>query len=72
MDKIEIFFQDLPNHKLYGYGELLIGDICEVDLTAHDKTPREIQAFVHAYGQHAKKKFKTKALNNILYIKRVK
>ena len=72
MDKIEIFFQDKPNHEFYGFGALPIGDICEVDLIAHNKTPREIQVFVHAYGQSAKKKFKTKVLNNILYIKRIK
>lgn len=72
MDKIEIFFQDLPNHKLYGYGALCVGDICEVDLMGRNKTAKEIQVFVHAYGQYTKKKFKTKALNNILYIKRVK
>jgi hypothetical protein len=73
MDKIEIFFQDLPNHKLYGYGDLNVGEMCEVDLIKHNKTPREIQTFVHAYGQYTtQKKFKTKALNNILYIKRIK
>ena len=67
----DIFFKLLPNHELYGYGELLIGDICVVDLIAHDKTAKEIQAFVHAYGQYTKKKFQTKALNGVLYIKRV-
>lgn len=69
---IDIFRQDLPNRKLYGYGDLNVGDICEVDLIAHGKATVEIQAFVHAYGQHAKKKFRTKVLNNILYIKRIK
>ena len=68
----DIFLNDLPNYQLYGYGDLLIGDICEVDLVAHDKNAKEIQAFVHAYGQYTKKKFKTKALNGVLYIKRVK
>lgn len=69
---IDIFRQDLPNHKLYGYGALRVGEMCEVDLIKHNKTPREIQVFVHAYGQHAKKKFRTKVLNNLLYIKRIK
>lgn len=68
----DIFLNDLPNYQLYGYGCLHIGDICEVDLIAHKKTPKDIQAFVHAYGQHTKKKFKTKALNGVLYIKRIK
>ena len=67
-----IFLNDLPNYKLYGYGSLEVGDICEVDLIAHNKTPRDIQTFVHAYGQYTKKKFKTKALDDVLYIKRVK
>ena len=68
----DIFLNDLPSHELYGYGNLKVGDMCEVDLIAHDKTAKEIQTSVHAYGQYAKKKFRTKALNNILYIKRVK
>ena len=67
----DIFLNDSPNYQLYGYGDLLIGDICEVDLIAHDKTAKEIQTFVHAYGQYTKKKFKTKAVNGVLYIKRV-
>jgi len=72
MIDIDDLFQEHPNHELYGYGSLTIGDICEVDLKAHNKTPREIQAFVHAYGQYFQKKFKTKTLNGVLYIKRVK
>lgn len=69
---IDIFNQYKPSHELYGYGSLHVGDMCEVDLIMHDKTSKEIQTSVHAYGQHAKKKFRTKALNNILYIKRIK
>ena len=72
IDNLDDLFQDSPNHELYGFGTLAIGDICEVDLKAHDKTAKEIQAFVHAYGQYTKKKFKTKALNGVLYIKRVR
>ena len=72
MMDIDIFQQDKPNHELFGYGDLPIGDICKVDLITHNKTPKEIQTSVHAYGQYAKKKFRTKVLNNILYIKRVK
>ena len=68
----DIFLNDLPAYELYGYGSLKVGDRCEVDLIAQDKIPREIQTSVHAYGQYTKKKFKTKALNNILYIKRIK
>lgn len=68
----DIFLNDLPNYELYGYGALEVGDICEVDLVTHDKTSKEIQTFVHAYAQYAKKKFKTKALNGVLYIKRVR
>ena len=68
----DIFLNDLPYYELYGYGELKVGDICKVDLIAHDKTPREIQALVHAYGQYTKKKFKTKACDDVLYIKRVR
>lgn len=69
---IDIFHQDKPNHKLYGYGALRVGDVCEVDLIAHDKTSNELQRFIHSYGQYTKKKFKTKTLNNIIYIKRIK
>lgn len=68
----DIFHQDKPNHELYGYGALQVGDMCEVDLIMHDKTPSEIQRWAHSYGQHTKKKFRTKAINNILYIKRIK
>ena len=68
----DIFLNVLPSYELYGYGALKVGDICKVDLIAQDKTPREIQTSVHAYGQYAKKKFKTKTLNNIIYIKRIK
>ena len=68
----DIFLNDLPNHKFYGYGALEVGDSCEVDLVAHDKTPDELQRFIHSYGQYTKKKFKTKAFNGVLYIKRVK
>lgn len=72
IDNINDIFQDLPNHELYGYGALTVGDICEVDLIAHKKTARDIQAFAHAYGQYTQKKFKTKTFDGILYIKRVK
>ena len=69
---IDIFQQNKPNHEFYGYGSLHIGEMCEVDLIKHNKDPNELQRLIHSYGQYAKKKFKTKALNNILYIKRVK
>lgn len=68
----DIFLNNLPNHELYGYGALRVGDMCDVDLMMHDKTPSEIQRCVHSYGQLKKKKFKTKVLNGILYIKRIK
>ena len=69
---IDIFPQDKPNHKLYGFGTLQVGEMCEVDLIMHDKDPIEIQTAVHSYGQYAKKKFRTKTLNNIIFIKRIK
>lgn len=69
---IDIFQQDKPNHEFYGYGDLRVGEMCEVNLLIHNKDSSELQRLIHAYGQHAKKKFRTKALNNILYIKRVK
>ena len=72
MMDIDIFQQEKPNHEFYGYGDLKVGEMCEVDLIGRDKTAKEIQLFVHSYGQYTKKKFKTKALNNVLYIKRVK
>ena len=69
---IDIFQQDKPNHEFYGYGDLRVGEMCEVNLLIHNKDPNELQRFIHSYGQYAKKKFKTKALNGVLYIKRVK
>ena len=72
MMDIDIFQQDKPNHEFYGYGDLRVGEMCKVNLLMHNKDSIKIQTSVHAYGQYTKKKFKTKALNNILYIKRVK
>ena len=69
---IDDIFQDLPNHELYGYGALCVGDTCEVDLITHNISPVKIQGFVHAYARYANKKFKTKVFNDVLYIKRVK
>lgn len=68
----DIFHKERPNHELYGYGALQVGEICEVELIKHGKTPSEIQNFVHSYGQRTKKKFRTKTKDSILYIKRIK
>lgn len=68
----DVFFKDLPNHELYGFGALHVGEICAVELIKVSDASIEIQNFVHSYGQRTGKKFRTKTQNNTLYIKRIK
>lgn len=63
-----VFYPDTAQER-YGFGAMAVGDVVAVDLDGENK--RMVQIHAHSHGQYHGKKFKTKELDGILYIKRI-
>jgi hypothetical protein len=55
-------------HERYGFGDIEVGEVLAVPLNGLPAV--EVQKHVHSHAQHYGKKFKTRARNGSLYVKR--
>lgn len=64
-----IFLDTEPAHKRYGYGSLKIGGI--VSIPCNKDEVIKIRSGISSHAQHRNKKFKTRTLDGIMYVKRI-
>lgn len=67
-----IYLDDEPAHKRFGFGALWIGEEVEIDLDEMSVRAVTLRSYVHAHATYHGKKFKTRTINSSMFIKRTK
>lgn len=71
MNMQEIWLPEDPAHQRYGFGPMSVGDVITIDLEAHNETKEKIQRHISAHGQYHGKKYKTRSVDGLMYVKRI-